>query len=204
MIIGGRSAAAYDELSRLAPTIDVSFDDDFYQGIQNNTLLLGKIFAKEAEAKSSLAANRAKVDALREQATAGGDGLVMMVSGGSLSLLSPNTATAGRGSLLYQTLGLTPTIEDVQSATHGEPASFEFLLQYDPKWLFVIDRDAAIGTEDAQPAAAVLDNELMNQTTAWQQGNIIYLNPFNWYIITGAGLTSANEMLDELAAAYSR
>ena len=92
----------------------------------------------------------------------------------------------------------------METATHGEPISFEFLLQYDPQWLFVIDRDAAIGTEDAQPAAAVLDNELTHQTNAWQDGQIVYLNPFNWYIVSGAGLTSANDMLDELNAAYNR
>ena len=105
--------------------------------------------------------------------------------------------------LLYQTLGLTPAVADVAAATHGEPISFEFLLQHDPTWLFVLDRDAAIGTEGGQPAAQVLDNELMHQTTAWREGNIVYLDPFNWYIVTGAGLTGANEMLDEIEAAYA-
>jgi len=76
-------------------------------------------------------------------------------------------------------------------------------LRHDPDWLFVIDRDAAIGTEGAQPAAQVLDNELMHQTKAWQQGHVVYLDPFNWYIISGAGLSSANEMLDEIASAYA-
>lgn len=205
IIVGGRSAAAYPELSRMAPTIDITFGDDFLTSLQNNTNLLAEIFGKEAEAEAALAEIEAKVADLREKVAAGGDGLIMMVNGGSISLLAPNNARAGRGSLLYQTLGLVPTLEDVETATHGEPISFEFLVRYDPDWLFVIDRDAAIGTEEgAQPAAAVLDNELMHRTSAWQNDQIVYLDPFNWYIIAGAGLSSAAEMLDELAAAYDR
>ena len=205
IIVGGRSATAYPELARMAPTIDITFSDDFLTSLHNNTNLLAEIFGKEAEAEAALAEIDAKVADLREKVAAGGDGLIMMVNGGSISLLAPDNARAGRGSLLYQTLGLVPTLEDVETATHGEPISFEFLVQYDPDWLFVIDRDAAIGTEEgAQPAAAVLDNELMHRTSAWQNDQIVYLDPFNWYIIAGAGLSSANEMLDELAAAYDR
>ena len=204
MIIGGRSAETYPEMSRLAPTVDVTFGSDFYGSLQANTRLLAEIFDKEAEVDAALADIQARIDSLSEQVQSGGDGLLLMVSGGSLSLLSPNNARAGRGALLYQVLGLPPTIDDVESTTHGEPVSFEFLLRYDPDWLFVIDRDAAIGTEAAQPAAAVLDNELMRQTSAWQNDRIVYLDAFNWYIITGAGLSSANDMLDEIEAAYSR
>jgi len=203
VIVGGRSAAVYGELARMAPTIDVTFGGDFYESLQTNTRLLATIFDKEAEAEAVLAEIDAKIEALRAAVAAGGDGLVVMVNGGSLSVLAPATARAARGMLLYQTLGLKPSVEDVEAATHGEPISFEFLLEHDPTWLFILDRDAAVGTEGGQPAAQVLDNELMHQTTAWKEGNIVYLEPFNWYIITGAGLTSANEMLDEIAAAYA-
>lgn len=204
IIVGGRSAAVYGDLARMAPTIDVTFGGDFYESLQANTRLLATIFDKEAEAEAALAEIDAKVAALRDTVAQGGDGLVVMVNGGSLSVLAPATARAARGMLLYQTLGLKPSVEDVEAATHGEPISFEFLLQHDPTWLFILDRDAAVGTEGGQPAAQVLDNELMHQTTAWKEGNIVYLDPFNWYIITGAGLTSANEMLDEIAAAYAK
>lgn len=203
ILIGGRSAAAYGELSRMAPTVDLTFDQDFLASLQQNTHVLGQIFDVEDEAAAALGDLDERIAELHETVSTSGDGMLVMVSGGSLSVLAAQNARAGRGALLYQALGLQPTIEDVESATHGEPISFEFLLQYDPTWLFVIDRDAAVGTQDAQPAAAVLDNELMRQTTAWQEGNIVYLNPLNWYIITGAGLNSINEMLSEIEAAYS-
>src|SRR5690625_7518696 len=97
-----------------------------------------------------------------------------MVNGGSLSLLAADIARGGRGSLLYQTLGLVPTLEDVESATHGEPISFEFLLRHDPDWLFVNDSDASIGTDEGdQPTAAVLEYELKQQASGWQNDRIV-------------------------------
>lgn len=188
----------------MAPTIDLTFGDDLLGSLAENTNTLAAIFDRQAEADAALAAIDAKVEDLRAKVAEGGDGLLIMVSGGSVTVLSPAIEQAGRGSLLYQSLGLQPTIGDVETATHGEPVSFEFLLEYDPQWLFVIDRDAAIGAEEGgQPAAQVLDNELMHQTSAWQNDRIVYVDPFNWYIITGAGLHSANAMLDEIAAAYA-
>ena len=203
VIVGGRSAPCTATWRAWRPP-STSPSGATYESLQANTRLLATIFDKEAEAEAALAEIDAKVAALRDTVAQGGDGLVVMVNGGSLSVLAPATARAARGMLLYQTLGLKPSVEDVEAATHGEPISFEFLLQHDPTWLFILDRDAAVGTEGGQPAAQVLDNELMHQTTAWKEGNIVYLDPFNWYIITGAGLTSANEMLDEIAAAYAK
>lgn len=199
IIVGGRSAAVHDELAKLAPTIDLSGSGDLLADIHRNVRALSAIFGKQAEGEAALAAVDAKITSVRSQVAAADNGMLIMVSGGSLSVIAPDNL---RGRFLYDVLGLTPTIADVQSATHGDPISFEFLLEHDPQWLFVIDRDAAIGTEGAQPAAAVLDNELMHNTTAWKSENIVYLDPFNWYIVLGTGLSTVNGMLDEVAAAF--
>lgn len=199
IIVGGRSAAVHDELAKLAPTIDLSGSGDLLADIHRNVRALSAIFGKQAEGEAALAAVDAKIRSVRSQVAAADNGMLIMVSGGSLSVIAPDNL---RGRFLYDVLGLTPTIADVQSATHGDPISFEFLLEHDPQWLFVIDRDAAIGTEGAQPAAAVLDNELMHNTTAWKSENIVYLDPFNWYIVLGTGLSTVNGMLDEVAAAF--
>lgn len=203
IIVAARSSEAYSELSKIAPTIDLTFaSDDFLASLKTNTEILGQIFGKDAEAQTFLDDIDAQVETLQSQVAEGGNGLVIMTSGGSVSVLAPNGETGGRGSLLYQTLGLTPTLPDVEAATHGEPISFEFLLETNPDRLFVIDRDAAIGEAEGQPAEQVLDNPLVHETTAWQEEQITYLTPFDWYIITGAGLDSMNRMLAEVAEAY--
>lgn len=205
IIVAGRSAEVYPDLSDLAPTIDLSFQSsDFIGGLESNSRVLGAILQKEDEVEAELEAIRTRVADIKEMASGIASGMVVMTSGGSVTALAPGTARAGRGALIYQTMGIQPPLEDLDTATHGEPISFEFLLEHDPEWLFVIDRDAATGTEDAQPAEQVLDNDIMHETTAWKEGNIVYLNPFDWYIVVGAGLTSMNRMLDELETAFSK
>ena len=199
VIVGGRSAPAYDQVSRLAPTVDVSGTGDAIADLRRNVTALATIFGKEEEAERLLADVDARLDALREAVSQAGDGLVVMVTGGSVTVVGQENT---RGSFLYGELGLVPTIDDIAEATHGEPVSFEFLLEHDPTWLFVIDRDAAVGTENASPAAAVLDNEIVRQTKAWREGRVVYLDPFDWYIVGASGLGTVNAMIDALYEAY--
>ena len=130
-----------------------------------------------------------------------GPGLGLMVSGGELSALAPAGADAVgpavRGGLIYDVFGVEPAVEDVEAATHGEPVSFEFLLETDPAHLWVVDRDAATGEEGAQAAAQVLDNEIVRQTTAYRNDQIVYLDPVAWYIVFG-GIDTTRIMIDDV------
>ena len=102
-----------------------------------------------------------------------------------------------RGGLIYDVFGVTPVVDDIEAATHGEPISFEFLVEHNPDFLWVVDRDAATGTEDAQPAATILDNAIVELTTAAKEDHIIYLNPTAWYIVFG-GLETTRIMIDDV------
>ena len=203
IIIAGRSAETYPDLSGIAPTIDLTnAGQGMIEDLTANTQVLAEIFGKQAEAAELLDDINARVAALQEQVADIGTGLVIMTTGGSVVALAPGNARAGRGALIYETLGIQPPVEDIEAATHGEPISFEFLLEHDPDWLFVIDRDAATDSEEGQPAEQVLDNDIVHQTAAWQNDHIVYLNPFDWYIITGGGLNSTPRMLEELEAVF--
>ena len=202
IFISGRSAEAYPDLSNIAPTVDLTFGDGMVESFANVTNLLGAVLGAEDEAAAAVAEVEERVAVLQAAAPDAGTGLVIMVSGGSLTALAPGNARAGRGALIYQVIGIKPPLEDIESATHGEPISFEFLLEHNPDWLFVIDRDNATGTEEGQPAEEVLDNEIMHETSAWQNDQIVYLNPFDWYIITGASVPSFNRMLDEMDVVF--
>jgi iron complex transport system substrate-binding protein len=204
IIVAARSAAAYPELSKIAPTIDLTFTGtDLVGDLTATANVLAAIFQQEETAQTILDIINGRIETLRGQAAGLGTALVVMTTGGNVTALAPGGAVASRGALIYQTLGFVPPVDDVEAATHGEPISFEFLLEHNPDWLFVIDRDKATG-ESGQPAEQVLDNELVRQTTAWQNGQIVYLEPFDWYIITGAGLSSMQRMLDEIEAAFAK
>lgn len=201
IVVAGRSAAAYPDLSNIAPTIDVSFGDGMVESFSEITTALGAILGAEDEASTAISEVEDRVASLQEIAPDVGTGIVVMVSGGSVTALAPGNARAGRGSLIYEVIGIQPPIDDLETATHGEPISFEFLLEHDPDWLFVIDRDNATGGE-GQPAQEVLDNEVIHETSAWQNDQVVYLNSFDWYIISGASIPSFHRMLDEMDAAF--
>ena len=69
----------------------------------------------------------------------------------------------------------------------------EFIGEANPDLLFVIDRDSAIG-ESGESAKQVLDNALVNGTTAAKEGGIVYLDPATWYL-TSNGLPSLESMI---------
>jgi iron complex transport system substrate-binding protein len=201
IVIGGRSAGLYPDLSEIAPTVDLSISGSFLETLERNTTFLGEVLGAEEQAASALAGLEAGINDAQAATADAGTGLGLMVSGGKLSALSPSggdmSGRNARGGLIYDVFGVAPVVDDIASATHGEPVSFEFLLEQNPDYLWVVDRDAATGAEDSQAAAAVLDNPIVKQTTASTRDQIIYLNPTAWYIVFG-GLDTTQLMIDDV------
>jgi iron complex transport system substrate-binding protein len=201
IVIGGRSAGLYPDLSEIAPTVDLSISGSFLSTLERNTTFLGEVLGAEDEAASALTALEAGIEDARAVTADAGTGLGLMVSGGKLSAMAPSggdmSGRNARGGLIYDVFGVAPVVEDIVSATHGEPVSFEFLLEQNPDYLWVVDRDAATGAEDSQAAATVLDNPIVAQTTAATADQIVYLNPTAWYIVFG-GLDTTQLMIDDV------
>jgi iron complex transport system substrate-binding protein len=73
------------------------------------------------------------------------------------------------------------------------------LLEWDPDYLFVLDRDSAIGTNGSDTARTVIENAIVQQTSAYRNGHIVYLTPDVWYLAEG-GITATDVMLRNLEA----
>jgi len=199
IIVAGRSAPKYAELSRIAPTIDLTVAPDAHlEGAKANAVLLGRIFGKEKEAADRITGLEAAVAGVRERAQTAGDILVIMTNGGKITAYGPGS----RFGWIHGDLGMTPAAEDVVAATHGEAVSFEYLLETDPDWLFVLDRDSAIGSAGAS-AAATLDNELVAATKAARSGRIVYVDTVRWYLV-GPGIAAVRTVVDEIAAVLGK
>jgi iron complex transport system substrate-binding protein len=193
IIVAGRSSTAYAELAAIAPTIDVSnVWSDFEGSIKANAQILGEIFDKTSEVEAMISEfDAVKADVQATTADAG-TGLIVLTSGGEVTAYGPGS----RFGWIHETAGVTPAIADVEAATHGDAISFEFILETDPDWLFVIDRDAATGTESAA-AEEILDNELVAQTTAWSTGQVVYIDPVRSYIVNG-GLPAFTALVQQI------
>ena len=197
VIVGGRSAAQYDALSDLAPTIDMTIPgDDLVPSALARLEAYGTIFSKEAEAEALAAEFAAKLDEARAAVAGKGTGLIVLTNG-------PKVSAYGAGSRfgwIHGAVGLPQAVEEIDSATHGEAVSFEFIREANPDWLIVIDRSAAIGAE-GERAQQTLDNELVAETTAWQQGNVIYLDAAETYI-AGGGIQALSNALDRIIESF--
>lgn len=198
IIVGGRSAAKYSELAKLAPTIDLTIDQKNYLGsMRKNVETLARIFGKEAEAEKQLKELDDAIGDLKQASKDAGRVLVVLTTGGRMSAHGPG----GRFGIIYGDFGFTPAREGLETSTHGQAISNEFIMETNPDWLFVLDRDAAIGQE-GQSAAQLLDNELVGQTTAWQKEQVLYLNAPNWYLV-GGGLTAMQMNVEQISKAIS-
>lgn len=199
IISGGRSADATEQLADIAPTIDMSLDPaDTFSSISERTLAYGEIFDKADEAEALVTEFEDRVEEVGAKVSEAGDGLVIMSTAGEISAYGPGS----RYGFFYDALGLVPTIDVAsEDARHGEVLSFEALADADPEWLYVIDRDGAIGEEGASPAEQVLDNDLVARTTAFKEDQILYLDSEELYLV--GGIQAHLNTMDDIDGALS-
>jgi iron complex transport system substrate-binding protein len=194
IIISGRTAGAYEELSKIAPTIDLSIDAaNPMESFKTQAQKLGTIFDKSAEVEEQLAAVDATVSETKAKAANAGKGLIVLTSGGEVTAYGAGS----RFGIIHDVLGV-PTAADVKvDGSHGEAISFEYIKQANPDILYVINRDSAVGAE-ASAANPILDNELVQSTNAAKNNKVISLDPMGWYVI-GYGLNNVKAMVDAVA-----
>ncbi len=194
--VAARSAAAIETSRELVPTVDLSVNNgSIIDGLKANMVTLGTIFGLEDKAGELNAALDAKIAEVKAAAEGKGTALVLVTNAGKLGVYGPDS----RVSWVYNEAGMASALDGVKDGDHGGDAvSFEFLLEVNPDWVFVVDRDAGVG-ENGGAAAALLDNELFNQTTAAKEGHIVYLDPQAAYI-SMHGYQGVMLLLDQVLA----
>ena len=190
IVVGGRSSAQGAALADFGQVIDMTiWVDTVGEGLARLEAY-GELFGKEAEAAKLKSGFDAKLKATKIALEDEGKALILLTNGPKISAYGAD----GRFGWLYETLGLTGAVEDVEKATHGEAVSFEFIKDANPDLLIVVDRQAAIG-RPGEAAEVTLDNALVAQTNAWKNGKVIYLNAADVYI-AGGGIQSMMRTLD--------
>lgn len=91
----------------------------------------------------------------------------------------------------------------MKEGERGKAIKPEFIRDQELDWLFVIDRDAAIG-KIANLARELLEQDALHASRVWQKQHIVYLDPVNWYILGAGGLTSLQQSFDQLEEALQR
>lgn len=200
IIAGGRAAAAYDKLSGIAPTIALDFDPkDFLASMTQRTEQLGEIFGKQEKAKQVISDFNHKAEAIRQASSHAGSAMMLMINGGKINAYSPDS----RFGFIFDALGFKPATTFATAGQHGNTVSPELIMEANPDWLFVLDRDTAIGrkTEGAS-ASQVLDNPLVKRTSAWKNHHVVYLDSGALYI--AGGIQSYSHLMDQISQVLSK
>ncbi len=198
IFIGGRLASSYDALSEIAPVVFLSTDSELgvVKSVTKNANTLASMFGLEDQVSEKTKGFEERIAALKEKAE-GKTALVGMTTSGSFNLMGND----GRCSIIGVEIGFDNLTAAESTSTHGNEASFETVVQKNPDYIFVMDRDSAIGADGAQTAKEIMENELVMGTTAYQNGHIVYLeHPAVWYTAEG-GITALDIMLSDLEGA---
>lgn len=196
IFIGGRLAAQYEQLSKIAPVVllAVDYQKPLLDSVQRSTAVIAKIFSKQQLAQEKLEGFTQRIERIKAQAT-NRTAVVGLVNSSQFKTLG----NQGRCSLIGRDLGFTNVASDINS-THGNESNFELLVKLNPEFIFVLDRDSAIGKKGAKLAQDVMRNELVAKTQAAQNQRIFFLNPSVWYMSEG-GIKATDLMLQDIEAA---
>ena len=201
IFIGGRLAKAYDALSEIQlPVVYLSTDTELgtVESVRKNAGIIASMFGLEDKVDGLMEGFDARLAALSESSK-GKTAIIGMCTSGGFNVLGND----GRCSLIgreagFENIGVDANID---TSTHGNEASFEFVVEKTPDYIFVLDRDAAIGTEGAKLAKDIMENELVMGTDAYKNGNIVYLaHPAVWYTAEG-GIRALDLMIGDLESA---
>ena len=200
IILGRRAAGQYAEVAKYGPTLDLTPNpNDMLGSVVRNTEILGQIFDREQQAAELTAKLQASVKQLQTLSAQQGTGLTLLTTGGKMSAFGIGT----RFGMIHDVFGVQPAVADLKVGRHGQSVSYEFLLEANPDWLFVMDRDAAIGREGVA-AQQMMDNELVQATEAGAKGQIVYLEPVGWYLLDNSGLRVMQDNVDRLVDVFSK
>lgn len=213
VIVGQRFSKYYEEIKRLVPNaevINIDIDlsentehtgENLYNGLKNITEDLGKIFDKDKEANKlndrlDTAINKAKKSYKDESV------MSIIVSGGKIRYAAPGSGRVWGP--LYELIDLKASLKiDNSTADHkGDDISVEAIAQSNPDWILVLDRDAAISSEDdAIPAKeTIMSSKVLKNTKAIKDNQVIFA-PDNTY--TNESIQTYINILEDLADAFN-
>lgn len=154
IFIGGRISSSYDALNEIAPVVYLATDSEkgVVESVRSNAETIAAIFGKEEEVEELMSGFDKRIQTLAEFAE-NKTAIVGMCTSGGFNILGND----GRCSLIGNEIGFenVGVDSDTTTSTHGNEASFEFVVERNPEYIFVMDRDAAINTEGAQLAQEI-------------------------------------------------
>lgn len=204
IIVGGRSAAKYEVLNKIAPTVDFSVKSgQMLQDMERNITQLAQLYGKQAQGQALVAQMQKAVTELRQQASQAAPGLLLMAVN---ERVMPN-APGSRFGFLFDVFGAQSAIAAKDVPARGTAYTFDDVAKLNPEWIYVIDRNTATGSAAGGgaiiPSQKVFDNALIKGTAAGQKGQVVFLDPKGWYLMGSTGPTALLGNVAQLKQVYT-
>ena len=204
IIVGGRSAAKYETLSKIAPTLDLTVNSkQMLQDVARNVNALAGLYGKQAQGQALVGKINQEVAELREVSGKAALGLLLMAVN---ERIMPN-APGARFGFLFDVLGAKSAITAQDVPPRGTAYTFDHVTKLNPEWIYVIDRNTATGSAagggEIIPSQKVFDNAKVKGTAAGQKGQVVFLDPKGWYLMGSTGPTALLGNVAQLKRAYT-
>ncbi|WP_434525602.1 siderophore ABC transporter substrate-binding protein [Photorhabdus asymbiotica] len=190
IIITARQGSSYENLSKIAPTINLGTDSKNYlASVESNLTLLGELFSKQTEVKEQIADLEKIIAKAQDKAkSSGAKVLVLLHNAGKLILSDQNVVydvvKAHRAEL--------PAAVD-EDKTKRRVVTSEMIAQANPDVILIIDRSEAIHAGKLDKVQ--FEDDKVKSTSAYKNGKITYLKSDLWYL-SGGGLESLTAQIN--------
>ena len=198
IIIGTRLVDYYEQLSAIAPVLypQISGTENFMHSFESNLNDLALLYDKQDEVNTVLEDIKKRIEEVEELTSSSDEkALVLLHNRGRFSAYG----SGSRFGIVHDVLGVAQAVEGLDVHRHGNPVSSEFVQKANPDIIFIVDRSMVV--EKVVLDKEEIENKLVKQTNAANNGKIYYLNPEMWYLV-GGGITSLYVMIDEVAQAF--
>lgn len=191
IVMTGRQNAAYDDLTKVAPTIRYATDSTKYlASAKDNAVMLGELVGKKALAEQKWAALETKLKGIQAQADASPLKATVMLHNGGKLMVSNSSYAAFIHDVLH--------VKKADAALSNDRVVVDaaYLNKVNPDIIYVVDRSGAVG----QPPLdmKLLTGKDMKNVKAVKNQKVVVLTPKLWYL-SGGGLQSIALQADEVA-----
>jgi len=194
IFMAGRLQNSYDEISKIAPTVYTEIDySEYLNSVHKNAQMFSTIFEDSLTIQNALKKVSEDIDNLKSRVEESDKrALIVLHNKGRFSAYGKGS----RFGIIHDVFGMKEAVEGLEVGRHGQSVSNEFIQSANPDYLYIIDRSAVVDKRATNKEA--IENQLIQQTNAYKNGKIIYLNPEIWYL-SGGGIYSLTKMVDEVS-----
>ncbi|NHB61552.1 siderophore ABC transporter substrate-binding protein [Photorhabdus sp. RW14-46] len=195
IVITGRQGSFYENLSKIAPTINLGTDSKNYLvSVESNITLLGELFSKQSEVKDQIVELEKTIVKAQDKAKSADAKVLVLLHNADKLMLNNQSVVYDVVKAQKAELAI-PAGED---KTKRVVVTSDMIAQANPDVILIIDRSEAIGAGKLDKAK--FEDDKVKSTSAYKNGKITYLKSDLWYL-SGGGLESLSAQVNAVADA---